>query len=197
MRKKASYHGGGRGDAQVTRERLVDAAAELFNTVGYAGTDSNRIARAAGYAPAMFYKHFEDKRAIFLAAYSRWVAVEWEGIREASARGGKATARRITRRVLEHHRRWAVFRRSLRALSLNDESVQRFRIAQRAAQLEVLGKISGTVGSANRSALVFTLLAFERLCDAIADGEAVALGAREGELVRCLEELVVAVRQPR
>ncbi len=51
-----------------TRDRLVAAAARAFNRAGYHGTDSNRIARAAGYAPATFYKHFADKRAIFVAA---------------------------------------------------------------------------------------------------------------------------------
>jgi len=184
----------GRGDAQRTRERLIDAAAELFNTVGYAGTDSNRIARAAGYAPAMFYKHFDDKREIFLAAYSRWVTSELNGIREISSRAkGRPAVLRITRRVLEHHRRWAGFRRSLRALSLSDEQVRDFRLEQRVAQLEVLQKLT-RVKPTRRSDQVFMLLVFERICDAIADGEAKALGAREGELVQRLEELVAAVR---
>ena len=49
-----------RGQSADTRERLVAAAAAVFNRDGYHGTDSNRLARAAGYAPATFYKHFPD-----------------------------------------------------------------------------------------------------------------------------------------
>ena len=45
----------------ATREALVDAAARIFNGSGYFATDTNAIAREAGYAPASFYKHFKDK----------------------------------------------------------------------------------------------------------------------------------------
>lgn len=65
-----------RGTPEETRERLVVAAAQLFNRVGYDGTDSNRIAREAGYAPGTFYKHFRDKKEIFLAVYEGWVTKE-------------------------------------------------------------------------------------------------------------------------
>ena len=41
------------------------------------------IAREAGYAPASFYKHFDDKTAILLAVYENYVRLEWEGLRAA------------------------------------------------------------------------------------------------------------------
>src|SRR5439155_19483347 len=69
-----------RGSPAETRARLVAAAAREFGRVGYDGTDSNRLARAAGYAPGTFYKHFADKRAIFLEAYRAWVTAEWVAI---------------------------------------------------------------------------------------------------------------------
>lgn len=180
-----------RGNGAKTREKLVAAAAELFNEVGYFGTDTNRIARAAGYAPATFYKHFADKREIFLATYEQWVAVEWEGIRGelAASRRGRALAS-ITRRVLEHHRRWVGFRRSLRALAATDPIVQAFRISQRQAQLdfmtELLTRRGGKRPSPSRCLL--TLLCFERVCDAVADGEVAALGIAENALLRGLED---------
>src|ERR1700749_1990478 len=78
---------------EETRSRLVAAAGKLFNSVGYFGTDSNRIARAAGYAPGTFYVHFADKREIFLEVYRGWVASEWQAIAaviapEQTARAG-------------------------------------------------------------------------------------------------------------
>jgi len=179
-----------RGNAAVTRERLVTAAADIFNRVGYHATDSNRIARAAGYAPAMFYKHFDDKREIFLAAYARWVGTEWEQIREQwkRQRGRAAASRRIVSLVLEHHRRWAGFRRSLRTLADTDEVVRAFRLEQRALQLKFLRSLGiGRTGARGRAEGLFTLLVFERVCDAIADGEADALGASTRRLTRMLE----------
>src|SRR5579863_6706632 len=84
-----------RGSPEATRERLVTAAAKLFNTVGYHGTDSNRIAEVAGYSPGTFYKHFKDKREIFLAAYETWSASEWEAVeRELSAEASSSVVAR-------------------------------------------------------------------------------------------------------
>jgi len=51
-----------------TRQDLVEAAIAEFETVGFEGTNTNRIARAAGYAPQTFYRHFDDKKIDRLAA---------------------------------------------------------------------------------------------------------------------------------
>src|SRR5262245_6317198 len=117
-----------RGTPAETRTRLVAAAAALINRVGYHGTDSNRIARAAGYAPGTFYKHFPDKRAILLAAYEEWVTAEWRAIEAALRAGGGATllARRIVALALRLHRRWRGLRGSLLSLVTTDPQVRRF-----------------------------------------------------------------------
>src|ERR1700751_5072292 len=109
-----------------TRARLVAAAADVFNRDGYHGTDSNRIARAAGYAPGTFYKHFADKRAIFLAVYEEWVAREWKDIGATLTEPGAKDerARRIVDVFLEHHRRWRGVRASLRVLVATDADVR-------------------------------------------------------------------------
>src|SRR5580693_492294 len=108
-----------------TRRALVEAAARIFNSAGYHGTDSNRIAREAGYAPGTFYVHFADKLAIFLAVYEGWVSTEWTSIEAILKSGGTARElrKRLSRAVLEHHRKWRTFRASLRALSATDERV--------------------------------------------------------------------------
>src|SRR5437773_1678266 len=63
-------------DAQIesnsTAAKLVAAAAREFNRHGFFGTDSNKIARRAGYAPQTFYRWFADKTEIFLAVYRAW-----------------------------------------------------------------------------------------------------------------------------
>jgi AcrR family transcriptional regulator len=183
-----------RGAPEETRERLVRAAAEVFNRDGYQGTDSNALARAAGYAPGTFYKHFENKREIFLAAYQAWVDAEWAGLGQLLAEGGpqQKLARRLVALTLDLHRRSAVFRRSLRALVATDEAARDFYRGERRRQLELLREWSRRPGVQRRSAeegmaLLYTL---ERVCDSIADGEAESLGLREGPLTALLERQV-------
>jgi AcrR family transcriptional regulator len=185
-----------RGSPAATRARLVEAAARLFNRDGFHGTDSNRIARAAGYAPGSFYKHFPDKRAIFLEAYEGWVTAEWQAVERAIAAGGSvdATAARIVALLLLFHRRWRGFRASLRALVATDAAARRSHRRQRVRQLKLLREMRVRLGSPPRSAeddalLLFTL---ERVCDAVADGEVRHLGLSTAAMVRRLEGLVGA-----
>jgi len=176
-----------RGAPEATRETLVTAAARAFNQHGYHGTDSNAIARAAGYAPGTFYLHFADKRAVFLAVYERWVKVEWDAI-GARARAGTLDAASLVALVLAHHRAWRGFRASLRALLATDAEVRRFFRARRRRQVALMGQLAGASGrpAPPVEERVILLLTLERVADAIADGEATQLGARRGPLVAAL-----------
>src|SRR6185436_13894580 len=117
-----------RGSPEQTRERLVAAAAELFNTVAYHGTDSNRIAKKAGYSVGTFYKHFTDKREAFLAVYETWVVAEWKAVEAELTAGGapRSIARRLVSLTLDFHTRWRGLRASLLELVFSDAEVRRF-----------------------------------------------------------------------
>ncbi|MDX2166465.1 MAG: TetR/AcrR family transcriptional regulator [Deltaproteobacteria bacterium] len=182
-----------RGTPDGTRQRLIAAAAEVFNRDGYFGTDTNAIARAAGYAPATFYKHFADKRAVLLAAYAGWVATEWQEIEQVRRRvppGQRAQA--LTAWVLAHHRRWRGLRASLFGLIGADPVVRDFCVAQRRRQLDQLHALRDArrrrAGDRERDALL--LWSFERTCDALANGEAEALGLDVTRLEALLVELM-------
>lgn len=61
--------------AQTTRERLLEAARELFTTTGYHDTTTPILARRAGVAEGTIYRHFPSKQALLNAAYQetqRW-----------------------------------------------------------------------------------------------------------------------------
>ena len=183
-----------RGTPAGTRTRLVAAAATVFNRDGYHGTDSNRIARAAGYAPGTFYKHFADKRAILLAAYEEWVTTEWAAIEREVRAGGSAAvvAHRIVDLVLDLHRRWRGLRSSLLAMAATDRTVRRFYRGQRRRQLQVLHQLRAVLRGPARTAaedavLLFTL---ERTCDAVANGELRDLGLAVTPTVRLLRDIV-------
>lgn len=185
-----------RGRPADTRTRLIAAAAEIFNRVGYRGTDSNRLARAAGYAPGTFYRHFPDKRAAFLAVYEAWVTAEWSTI-AAILRASTTPAERATR-IVEHalklHRRWRGLRASLRALVADDAAARAFYRAQRRRQLELIAGLRAgrhaSVHARERDAVL--LYAMERVCDAVADGELRDLGLATAPTVAALERLVRA-----
>jgi AcrR family transcriptional regulator len=182
-----------RGKPRETRARLVAAAAEMFNDVGYDGTDSNRIARAAGYAPGTFYKHFTDKKEIFQAVYAEWVTTEWRAVAatldEPSPPAARAAA--IVDMFIAHHQRWRGFRAGLRALVAVDEEIRDFYRAQRRRQLDLLAGLSRERRTREEHAtLLFT---FERVADAIADGEATALGLKPSRLRRLLVDSVAAL----
>lgn len=51
----------------VTRERILKAGFECFNSNGYEQTSLAAIAQAAGVTRGAIYWHFEDKRALFRA----------------------------------------------------------------------------------------------------------------------------------
>jgi AcrR family transcriptional regulator len=58
-------------DANSTRERILDAALELFVAQGYDGTSLRQIAEQLGVTKAALYYHFESKEAILRALHMR------------------------------------------------------------------------------------------------------------------------------
>jgi AcrR family transcriptional regulator len=154
-------------DPAATRARLLAAASREFNTRGYFGTDTNRIARRAGFAPQTFYRHFEDKIAIFLAVYDAWWRGESAALGEALARPRSAAA--AARIVIAFHTDWRIFRRALRHLAIAEPRVRKARAAARSEQIARQRARAGTRRS--EADMLGALLAAERLCDAVADGE--------------------------
>jgi AcrR family transcriptional regulator len=186
-----------RGSPEQTRERLVAAAARLFNRFGYEGTDSNRIAEEAGYATGTFYKHFKDKKEIFLAAYGTWVAAEWKAVEDELSAGGspEEIARRLVSSAIEFHRCWRGLRASLLQLVFADADVQRYYRAQRRHQLDTIARLRASVGGPPRSREedAIHLFTSERTFDAIASGELQALGLKRSAVVESMVQKVLEI----
>src|SRR2546425_13070213 len=54
--------------SQADRKRqLLAQAKQLFLTLGYHATTTEKIAQAAGVTEPVLYQHFDDKKALFLA----------------------------------------------------------------------------------------------------------------------------------
>src|SRR5205814_7333325 len=97
--------------ADDTPTRLVRAAMLEFNESGFGGTDTNRIARRAGFAPQTFYRWFKDKVEIFIKTYELWQREEFGAISALLAQN--ASDARLAQSVIEHHRAYLIFRRNL------------------------------------------------------------------------------------
>jgi AcrR family transcriptional regulator len=183
-----------RDDAPLgdTAGKLVAAAAKEFKRHGFHGTDSNKIARRAGFAPQTFYRWFRDKTQIFLAVYRAWEDEEREVV------GGLLAARapdeRLVDAIVAHHRAYRLFRRSLRQLSLEDAVVRRARAESRLRQIERIRRGTGLeVGSTADIAVI--LLQIERLSDAIAEGELSDLGIADAAARAALGALLARLRR--
>jgi AcrR family transcriptional regulator len=170
-----------RGAPEQTRARLIQTAAQTFNEVPYWETDSNQIAKAAGYSTGTFYRHFKDKREIFIAAYREWVAEEWASI-ESQVAPGQTPGESIDRAadaLIEHHRRWRVFRGNLRALVTYDEELRELTHTLRRETLEKMSMLRNRQGPPSERSLesdAIHAMMFERVCDGIADGDFKSLG---------------------
>lgn len=185
-----------RGAPQETSQRLVAAAALLFNRAGYHGTDSNRIAHAAGYATGVFYKHFRDKREIFLAAYLEWSRAEWEEVAKIFASGGsnREMARKLVGMSIKFHTRWRGLLASLRELVFSDPVVRRFHRRQRRNQLDRMAELRRQRGSRahRREEDLVHLYTTERVYDAIAQGDLRVLGLSEKFLIEAMVQNTIA-----
>jgi AcrR family transcriptional regulator len=186
-----------RGKPVQTRERLVAAAADLFNRFGFHGTDSNRIAKAAGYSTGVFYKHFKDKREAFLAAYEAWSASEWSAVFEAAASTSapEELARRLVMLAMSFHANWSGLRASLLELVFTDPEVRRFYRSQRRRQLDIIAELRSKRGLEQRTREDYALHLFttERTFDAIAQGEATDLGLSRDAMIEAMVKNVLAL----
>lgn len=173
-----------------TRDRLIDAAARAFRAHGYAGTDTNRIAARAGFAPQTFYRHFKDKLEIFLAIYRRWEDEEAAVVTSLVEK--RAGARALAEAIVAHHRAYLLFRRSLRQLSVENPQVRKARAQSRLRQME---KAIALAGRGTVETLAPILFQIERLSDAIAEGEFADLGVAEDAGLDALARLLSGLRR--
>lgn len=179
-------------DAPIdTRTRLLQAAAAEFIEHGFNGTDTNRIARRAGFAPQTFYRWYKDKLDVYVRVYEAWEEAENQ-LLEALLTSGSAS-RRIAEELAEGHRSFLLFRRNLRQLAADNEQVRTARAQSRLRQVAALrGWLPGTPHSDQELAAL--LVAIERLGEALAEGEFDAMGMPPDAALQLLADLLDRLR---
>lgn len=161
-----------------------------FNDHGFAGTDTNRIARRAGFAPQTFYRWYKDKTEVFVAAYRAWEDAEKDTLQGLLAHD--APVEEVVEAGIVHHRRYLMFRRSLRQLSVDSAVVRAARAESRLRQIAQIGIWTGRQADTGRMAV--WLLQMERLSDAVAEGELADMGLSETEARAELGRIAAALR---
>jgi AcrR family transcriptional regulator len=67
-----------RANGEASRQRILDAAAEIAGERGYEGTSINLVSERSGLPASSIYWHFADKDELIAAvidrSYARWVA---------------------------------------------------------------------------------------------------------------------------
>ena len=178
-------------EAEPTAQKLLKAAMAEFNAHGFSGTDTNRIARRAGFAPQTFYRWYADKTAIFIAAYRLWEDEERAMLRGLIAE--RAPVEAMVDAAIGHHRRYLLFRRSLRQLSLENPSVRQARAESRLRQVEWL-RASARRPELDLADLTARLFQLERLSDAIAEGELADMGLADGPARAAMSAILAGLR---
>jgi TetR/AcrR family acrAB operon transcriptional repressor len=92
--------------ALATRERLIEAATQLFADRGYRDTSVQAIGAAAGISRGSIFWHFGSKEGLLLAVVERAFA-EWES-EVLVPDVGDAVGVEAIRRALDAHRRFLV-----------------------------------------------------------------------------------------
>jgi AcrR family transcriptional regulator len=145
---------------QVTRQRVLSAAEELFSKRGYDPTSMADVAERAGIGVGTLYHHFPDKRALLLVLVDAWIDRELaRGRAEFDAvRAGVSDLRSAIRGYLaSRYRAWREeggLTLLLRALGQHDPEVRSrlgrldHIIAERVRDLIAYGQEQGVVRAA-------------------------------------------------
>jgi AcrR family transcriptional regulator len=98
---------------EVTRQKLLAAAAQEFASAGLEGANINRISVSAGFAKGTVYNYFETKEALFYAVVREACALAAEGAHDDPKLSTQARLRALLESDLVWVRRSEAFAKVL------------------------------------------------------------------------------------
>ncbi len=84
--------------AAQRKEQLLDTAVQLFSERGYAGSTTAELAKAAGVTEPIIYRHFTNKKELFIAVIDRTSEQTME-LWERQLRTARDPAQRLRRLI--------------------------------------------------------------------------------------------------
>jgi AcrR family transcriptional regulator len=97
---------------QLTRDALVEAAAEVFARRGFEGASLDEIAETAGFTRGAIYKHFDGKEDLFFAVNEHVNEVDLAGFAELLDENdpmGSETIAAVAKRWRDAHERSGIY----------------------------------------------------------------------------------------
>lgn len=177
----------------LAKETLLQSAKDIFNSKTYFSTDTNEIARNAGYAPATFYRYFQDKLDVFLALYQNWHEQQRIGVLQLieEHQDSNIFIAKLAPLIISFYRDWRGFRASVRCLAAIDEKVHAFRLARREELIKLVNYVCRVYGLPAKSVAdtLCMLLTLERIGDALADGEFTHFKVSNDEAINRIAQL--------
>jgi AcrR family transcriptional regulator len=146
--------------SRQTKEKIVQAAIQLFQERGYEGTTSNEIAAEAGVSVGSFYVYFTDKRQLLLTIFDRladdmfkniFEIVKPEHLFDSELR---PTIRRAVANTIEDKQKYSGLHRVISELVLKDEE---FAARRKAVMNRSVSKLEELISLANKAGLTWNI----------------------------------------
>lgn len=149
-----------------TRDRIVDAAVELFNADGVGNVTTNHIAAHLGMSPGNLYYHFANKEEIVRAAFTRMndeAAAIWS-LPEPPQRGatGLPDPASLQRMIVGNLRLYATYLFFARELSVLLRADPELRKSYAAVSASRMKQLEDVLASLEKAGLVTGLDAEDR-----------------------------------
>ncbi len=115
-----------------TKNKILDAAFDLFSEKGFHGTNSNEIAKKAGVAIGTFYAYFPDKKPVFIEVLRQYSAsIKNKATENMQKIINKDMNERVMisnyiKAMLNAHELSPAFHREVNAMRFTDFDVQEF-----------------------------------------------------------------------
>ena len=183
------------------RERVLDAAREVFLERGYAGATLEAIAEAAGFSKGVVYSQFAGKPDLFLALLERRIdqrAAENAALAagHAGADGLRALMRTNARHSVEG-RDWARLLIEFRVLAARDAELNRRYAALHTRTMDQFADAVGGVLSRGELAAVYPVRVLTELIFALDVGWVLEQAAGTAQVgLDVVEDLVIRLVQP-
>ncbi|MFQ5515521.1 MAG: TetR/AcrR family transcriptional regulator [Myxococcota bacterium] len=189
----------------ASRERILEAGAEVFARKGFAGAGVDELAARSGIAKTALYHHFGSKEGLLAAVVERAAATWIEGISTAAGQAGADPGVRLDRalagmRALVEEQPWVFKLLQILALEVADEKPEiraTLRSILRQARDVIVSGLNDALGvelpGADRIALVVLALLEGITLGRQVDPESLSLDAAFEELRRVVV-FMVAIR---
>lgn len=105
---------------QISRDKLIEAAINLFSTKGFRGTSIRNIADGMGMSISNIYHYFGNKEGLLLAILENSTATLLEAL-EASVRDEDDPLERLKNLISTHIRLSCDFRKEMKIFFLDEE----------------------------------------------------------------------------